>query len=255
MNIKEVEKLLSISRSNIRFYEKQGLLKPNRGQNNYRDYSDADIATLKKIIVLRKLGFSIEEISEMQKGSLSFSDANTENIARLEKEIKTLKGALELSKEINKKETSYETLNEDQLWDKINQNETKSKSFVDIGKDYLMFELDVFDNTWKYAFLHNFKSSRKKYGITIACLLLLLICIIRGFSRKYLWHETFWGGFLYPFSVFAIASAVLLPIYLIGRKWPQAAAILLKIVTIISIAFILLCLLYIIIGLLIGLLF
>jgi len=248
MNIKEVEKLLSISRSNIRFYEKQGLLKPNRGQNNYRDYSDADIATLKKIIVLRKLGFSVEEISEMQKGSLSFSDANTENIARLEKEIETLKGALELSKEINKKETSYETLNEDQLWDKINQNETKSKSFVDIGKDYLMFELDVFDNTWKYAFLHNFKSSRKKYGIPIACLLLLLICIIRGFSRKYLWHETFWEGFLYSFSVFAIASAVLLPIYLIGRKWPEAAAILWRAVAIIGICFIFLCLLYIIIG-------
>ena len=69
MEIKEVEKLLSVSRSNIRFYEKVGLLNPARKENNYRNYNEEDIDALKKILVLRKLGFSVEEISEMQKGT------------------------------------------------------------------------------------------------------------------------------------------------------------------------------------------
>ena len=51
MKIHELENELNISRANIRFYEKEGLLTPARKENGYRDYSDDDIAVLKKIIV------------------------------------------------------------------------------------------------------------------------------------------------------------------------------------------------------------
>lgn len=48
MKIKELEELLGIPRATIRFYEKQGLIKPVRiRENEYRDYSDEDIAKLK----------------------------------------------------------------------------------------------------------------------------------------------------------------------------------------------------------------
>ena len=43
MTIKEVEELLSVSRANIRFYEKEGLLSTNRKSNNYCDYSEENI--------------------------------------------------------------------------------------------------------------------------------------------------------------------------------------------------------------------
>ena len=49
MNINQVEKMTGVSKRNIRFYEKQGLLSPNREENNYRDYSEQDVNTLKKI--------------------------------------------------------------------------------------------------------------------------------------------------------------------------------------------------------------
>lgn len=101
MKIKEVENLLSVSRSNIRFYEKEGLLSPEREKNNYRDYSEQDVITLKKILALRKLGFTVEEISSMQKGELSLTDAIYENISRLEKEITSLQGALEITKALS----------------------------------------------------------------------------------------------------------------------------------------------------------
>lgn len=63
MTIKEVEEQTGLSRSNVRFYEKEKLIAPARNENNgYRDYSDSDIENLKKIAYLRTLGISIEDI-------------------------------------------------------------------------------------------------------------------------------------------------------------------------------------------------
>ena len=50
MKINEVEQQAGITKRNIRFYEQQGLLSPKRnGENGYRDYSEEDVAELKKI--------------------------------------------------------------------------------------------------------------------------------------------------------------------------------------------------------------
>ena len=40
MKINDVEKLLGITKANIRFYEKEGLLTPGRMENGYREYSE-----------------------------------------------------------------------------------------------------------------------------------------------------------------------------------------------------------------------
>ena len=52
MTIKEVEKKLNISRANIRFYEKEGLLEPKRCDNEYRDYSEDDLKRLEKNFII-----------------------------------------------------------------------------------------------------------------------------------------------------------------------------------------------------------
>lgn len=63
MTIKEVEERTSLSRSNVRFYEKEKLIEPSRNERNgYRDYSENDVENIKKIAYLRTLGISIEEI-------------------------------------------------------------------------------------------------------------------------------------------------------------------------------------------------
>ena len=49
MTVKELEARLGISRANIRFYEKEWLLRPTRRANGYRDYSEEDAAALEKI--------------------------------------------------------------------------------------------------------------------------------------------------------------------------------------------------------------
>lgn len=58
MTIKEVEQCLEVPRATVRFYEKEGLINPQRGDNGYREYSEADVQTLKKIIILRMLGLN-----------------------------------------------------------------------------------------------------------------------------------------------------------------------------------------------------
>ena len=40
MTIKEIENLSGMTRANIRFYETEGLLRPARNSNGYRNYSE-----------------------------------------------------------------------------------------------------------------------------------------------------------------------------------------------------------------------
>lgn len=70
MNIKEVEKITGVSSQNIRFYEKEGLVKPLRDDNNgYRVYSEDDIKLLKLIKMLRMLDMPVGEIKELLSGA------------------------------------------------------------------------------------------------------------------------------------------------------------------------------------------
>ncbi len=63
MTIKEVEEQTGLTRSNIRFYEREKLIEPTRNdKNGYRDYSESDIKNIKKIAYLRTLEISIEDI-------------------------------------------------------------------------------------------------------------------------------------------------------------------------------------------------
>jgi len=67
MQIKEVEMLTGMTRANIRFYEKQGLLnRTNRNEYNYRDYTEEDVRQLQRIKYLRMLEVSMEEIKEIK---------------------------------------------------------------------------------------------------------------------------------------------------------------------------------------------
>ncbi|MDE6722978.1 MAG: MerR family transcriptional regulator, partial [Eubacterium sp.] len=86
MKIQELEKELNISRANIRFYEKEGLLNPARKENGYRDYSDEDIAVLKKIIIYRKLGISVTDIKKIFANELDLQEAVSQSIENLKKE-------------------------------------------------------------------------------------------------------------------------------------------------------------------------
>ena len=60
MKIKELEAITGIPRATIRFYEKEGLLSPEREDNGYREYSEEDKDKLMKIKLLRLLSIPIK---------------------------------------------------------------------------------------------------------------------------------------------------------------------------------------------------
>ncbi len=65
-NIGEVSAITNISRDRIRNYEKQGIICPDRDkENDYRIYSQRDIALLQAVEVYRYADFGIDEISSI----------------------------------------------------------------------------------------------------------------------------------------------------------------------------------------------
>ncbi len=64
--IGEVSQLLHTSKEMIRYYEKKGILKPDRkDKNNYRTYSTMDVFMLMEIIQYQSLDFTLKEINEL----------------------------------------------------------------------------------------------------------------------------------------------------------------------------------------------
>lgn len=63
--IKEISEILKISSNAVRFYEKKNLITPKRGENSYREFTAEDLSRLQMIVLYRKIGFSIEAISEI----------------------------------------------------------------------------------------------------------------------------------------------------------------------------------------------
>ena len=59
-------KKANISIRTVRYYDNQGLLKPSHtNEKGYRLYTDSDFAKLQKILTLKYLGFSLDEIRDM----------------------------------------------------------------------------------------------------------------------------------------------------------------------------------------------
>lgn len=62
MLINEVSKKTGLTKKAIDYYTNKGLVNPEVLENGYRDYSEGDLETLRKISVLRKLSLGIDEI-------------------------------------------------------------------------------------------------------------------------------------------------------------------------------------------------
>lgn len=110
MTIKEIEELSGMTRANIRFYEKEGLLSPVRGENGYRDYSENDLEVLKRIKLLRTLHISLEEIRALHTGERELLDALEEHLKKLESDKKELEKSQEICKTMQEDQVSYTTL-------------------------------------------------------------------------------------------------------------------------------------------------
>ena len=94
MTIKDAEEKTGLSRSNIRFYEKEKLIQPAKNNNNgYKDYSLEDVDKIKKIAYLRTLGISIDDIRSVMLQEITLYEVIKSQNARLDEQITRLKNS------------------------------------------------------------------------------------------------------------------------------------------------------------------
>lgn len=129
--IGEISEIYDISRDSLMYYEKIGIIKPNRDDNGYRLYSISDIWRLNLIKELKSLGFSFKMIKDY----LENRDLNSTN--------KLLKDGI--------------TLLDDQILKLLKQKENMRK------------RMESIENTTKNSNLNNIELSylKKRKGLIL----------------------------------------------------------------------------------------
>lgn len=137
MKINEVEAQVGITKKNIRFYEEQGLLSPRRNsENGYRDYSEAEVAALRQIKLMRKLGVPLEEIRRMQAGG-TVADGMRRHLVTLERERKSLEQSIQLCQSLKDREERLNVLDAAGLLEEMEKLEQAGATFQDKQKNDL----------------------------------------------------------------------------------------------------------------------
>ena len=130
LKINEVEALGGITKKNIRFYEAEGLLAPRRNSDNgYRDYGEAEVETLRRIKLLRKLGVPLEDIRQMLSGAHTVGDGMRRHLVTLERERQNLDAAAKLCGELADCQERLDALDAAALLEKMEEMEQSGTTF------------------------------------------------------------------------------------------------------------------------------
>ena len=110
MTIKDMELQTGLARANIRYYEAEGLITPERAENGYRDYSQEDAETLLRVKLLRALGLTVGQIKAVVRGETELDAALSARIAAIQKEKTALDRAGEIAGRIRQAHAQFRTL-------------------------------------------------------------------------------------------------------------------------------------------------
>lgn len=136
MNAKEAERYSGISKRNLRFYEQQGLIHPDRNPNNeYRDYSAKDIDRLKIIRALRMVDTPLEDVKEYLDGKLTMEDLSKAQEMRLVDKKKEVEASIQICRKLQNKE-NINSAYIDLLLQKMDSAALKGKFFDQWKEDY-----------------------------------------------------------------------------------------------------------------------
>ncbi len=155
MKISEAAKLTGMNVSSIRFYERKGLLLPERESGSkYRDYTEADVQRIKQIFLYRKIGISVETIELLLKGKANLREVLAEQKRLLEEQITELKGASELCKLVMKEAEIPENKKLEEYLNYVYQEEKKGGRFAEVRE--LLEDLGDYSATagvWGISFM------------------------------------------------------------------------------------------------------
>ena len=160
MTIKEVEEQTGLTRSNIRFYEKEKLIEPIRNnKNGYRDYSESDIENIKKIAYLRTLEISIEDIRNIMSDKVSLTEIIEKQTATIQTQIEGL----------NKARTMCERM-----------LEAGNVSFDELQVEKYVADLETYWNDNKPVFKLDSVSFLYLWGSLITWTVITSLCLLVG---------------------------------------------------------------------------
>lgn len=177
MRISEAAKETGLSVSNIRFYEKKGLLSPEREEESkYRDYTKEDIRRLKQIILYRKMNLPVEMIFLILNGEASAKKVLQKQKEELIEQQRMLQGSIELCSRILA-ENDLEQIDVDYFLNYVREEEGRGRQFA------LMEEL--LDDASDFYGISKFRADpwagklmQNKWIVRGIALIWLLTCIV-----------------------------------------------------------------------------
>lgn len=160
MTIKEVEEQTGLTRSNIRFYEKEKLIEPSRNdKNGYRDYSESDVENIKKIAYLRTLEISIEDIRNIMSNKVSLRKMIEKQAVAIQTQIQGLNKAKALCERML---------------------EAGNVSFDELQIEKYVTDLDAYWNDNKPVFMLDSVSFLYMWGSFVTWMIIVSLCLVIG---------------------------------------------------------------------------
>ena len=102
MKIKQCSEQVSMSPRTIRFYEEMGLIKTQRANNGYREYTQEDVERLQQIKLLRELGVSMEDVKHYFTSSIPLQEVLLKRKEELMEQKKDIQSLIEIVEDIEK---------------------------------------------------------------------------------------------------------------------------------------------------------
>lgn len=202
MKISEAAKLTGLSTSNIRFYEKKGLLAPVReSESQYRDYSMEDIEQLKWIILCRKMNISVDTIFSLKNGKVPMETILKRQEEELLAQKEMLQGSIDLCRKI-RAEKDLEHIDVDCYLNYVSEEEERGRRFAQV--DELLEDFADFvriEPFWSDPYVGKFfKNLRTRRVITWIVLLICMLMPAISIIFKYIEEDSvsvvvwiFWG--------------------------------------------------------------
>lgn len=171
MTIGELEALLDMPRASIRFYEQEGFIHPKWEANNYRDYSEEDADTLRKVKLLRQLGLSLEDIRQAQRGERPLAALLAEQEAALARQRADLDWAGQICHAMREDGVDFATLDAPRYLNRLNRP-ADQPGFFDLRSD----AAPTVSHPWRRFFA-------RSLDLSLCSLLWMAVCLF-----LFRWH-------------------------------------------------------------------
>ena len=172
MTIKEMEARTGLTRANIRFYEAEGLITPERRPNGYRDYSEEDLAVLQRVKLLRSLHMSLEEIKAVRTGDHTLAQALDRHLVKLEQDQADLERSRVVCRGMQTDGADFATLDAPRYLQELEQASQGPPAELDTD------QIPRVKAPWRRLFARNFDAFL--YTILVNLILLLLGCNVNS---------------------------------------------------------------------------